>query len=167
LTAVYREYVRPVYGLLSEGFSFGSGQEHRRFLGCRSLPWALENAVQETFVRAFATPARQAYDGLRPYRNYLFSIARNLVVDELRSGGREVLVDHGRPLDDGAPGPDEPLVPADDQVLDQELAAQCEAFLAALDEPDRRLFEVRFLQSLSVEACARRLAVSEHHVKSS
>lgn len=29
-------------------------------------------------MRAFAPRARAAYDGLRPYRNYLFTIARNL-----------------------------------------------------------------------------------------
>jgi DNA-directed RNA polymerase specialized sigma24 family protein len=72
----------------------------------------------------------------------------------------------GGPAGDAAGGADRPLEAPDDQILHQELAALCEAFLASLDEAERRLFTVRFLQGQSVEDCARVLAVSEHRVKS-
>ena len=40
--------------------------------------------MQEAFRRAFEERARSAYDGLRPYRRYLLTITRNLVIDQLR-----------------------------------------------------------------------------------
>ena len=56
--------------------------------GGYAQPFDLDNALQETFVRAFKESARVGYDGLHPYKNYLLAIARNLVLDEFRN--REV-----------------------------------------------------------------------------
>ena len=52
----------------------------RRALGEGS---AAEEALQETFVRAWRSAAR--YDPARPLRPWLFAILRNVVVDELRA----------------------------------------------------------------------------------
>src|SRR5262249_47435933 len=52
-----------------------------------------EDLVQEVFTRAFSQKARTAYDGLRDYGPYLFTIARNAVADAFRRLGREVVTD--------------------------------------------------------------------------
>src|SRR6478736_7088326 len=87
LEEVYRHYVSDVANFLQRGFSFNSRERTLRFTGY-AQPYDLDNALQETFTRAFRESARVGYDGLHSYRNYLFAIARNLVVDEFRN--REV-----------------------------------------------------------------------------
>src|SRR5262245_56542135 len=83
LEEVYRHYAPEVAAFLQRGFTFMSGGRHLRFAGYRQ-PFDLDNALQETFVRAFKESARLGYDGLNPYKSYLLAIARNLVLDELR-----------------------------------------------------------------------------------
>jgi RNA polymerase sigma factor (sigma-70 family) len=164
LAAVYREYVRPVYARVSSGFSFESGGERRWFPGYRE-PWVIEGTVQEVFARAFARTAREAYDGLRPYRNYLFTIARNLIIDALRAGRIEVPLDEQRPPEAHHEHAEHAAPEAHDKLEHEQLAAHCDAFIAALEPPLRRLFEARFRDGLSIEETARRLAVTEHQVK--
>ncbi|MGC4123062.1 MAG: sigma-70 family RNA polymerase sigma factor [Myxococcales bacterium] len=155
LAEVYREYARPLFAFLANGFAVEGGAS---FKGLRES-WAREEAVQEIFVRAFSPAAREAYDGLRPYRNYLFTIARNYVLDSLRRGGREVLqpetsanvpaLDHG----------------PDDLAGSKEVAAHCESFVASLAPDERKVFGLRFRQGLSIEQTARDSGLTEHRVK--
>jgi DNA-directed RNA polymerase specialized sigma24 family protein len=44
--------------------------------------------VQDTFAKAFAAAARQAYDGVSPYRPYLLRITKNLMIDRYRAAQR-------------------------------------------------------------------------------
>src|SRR3954471_13952893 len=95
LEDVYRHYRGDVAAFLSHGFSFRSGERTLRFRGY-TQPFDLNNAVQETFTRAFKQSARLGYDRVRPYTGYLLVIARNIVIDELRQSGAAVqLVDVG------------------------------------------------------------------------
>lgn len=158
LTEVYREYAAPLFALLAEGFTFDTAAGPRRFAGF-SERWERESHVQEVFVRAFTPAARAAYDGLRPYRNYLFTIARNLVIDGLR------LRDQGQVVPDDETLPDPAPVNPEEDLSAQEITRHCEAFLASLDLHERALFDARFRQGLSVQEAARRLGISEHHVK--
>lgn len=75
---------------------------------CRALgdPGAAEEALQETFVRAWRAAAR--YDGERPLRPWLFAILRNVVVDEARRRGTRPV-----PQDVLEPGPDREGDPLD------------------------------------------------------
>lgn len=57
-----------------------------RSLGDRA---AAEDAVQETFVRAWRSSA--SYDGTRPLRSWLFAILRNVMIDEVRARGRRAV----------------------------------------------------------------------------
>jgi RNA polymerase sigma-70 factor, ECF subfamily len=161
LAEVYLEYVRPLYAMIADGFIFKSGNEHRRFAGYRSMPWALENAVQETFVRAFAPDARQSYDGLRPYRNYLFTIARNLIMDQLREEVQGDALDTETEEQEAERCKGSP----EERVQQKELAAYCELFVNALDALERALFDARFHDGRSIEETAKQLGISEHHVK--
>src|SRR5260370_40880082 len=83
LEDVYRHYVSDVAAFLQRGFTFNSAGRSLRFVGY-AQPFDLDNALQETFTRAFKESARLGYDGLHAYKNYLLAIARNLVLDEFR-----------------------------------------------------------------------------------
>src|SRR5687767_6554292 len=83
LEEVYRHYAPQLALFLARGFTFHSQGRELYFRGFKE-PFDLDNAIQETFTRAFSHDARQSYDGLNPYKNYVFAIARNWVVSELR-----------------------------------------------------------------------------------
>ncbi len=82
-TWVYRTYVNEVAKMLTGGFTFNSSGERVRFAGYRS-PNQLQEAIQETFLKAFGESARRNYDGSRPYAPYLMQIAKNVVIDGFR-----------------------------------------------------------------------------------
>ena len=73
LDRVYRAFVQPLRNFVLRGFAFKSGTRDLYFRGV----WTdhdLDDIVQETFRRAFGYKARQSFDGVRPYKNYLFTI---------------------------------------------------------------------------------------------
>jgi RNA polymerase sigma factor (sigma-70 family) len=158
LEEVYRHYVPEVAAFLQRGFTFVSGGRSLRFSGY-TQPFDLDNALQETFTRAFKESARLGYDGLHSYKNYLLAIARNLVLDEFRN--REVAMspfieqldtaalversdgDDAAPaatLGDAAPAG----ASAEHEFLRRELAKLYAAFVARLGERDRTFFRHRF-----------------------
>jgi RNA polymerase sigma-70 factor, ECF subfamily len=170
LEEVYRHYAPEVATFLSRGFTFSSGGRALRF-GGYAQPFDLDNALQETFMRAFKESARVGYDGLHPYKSYLYAIARNLVLDEFRN--REVamspFIDQ---LDSGGAAPDATArdgeeaapastvsdgpsagVSAEQEFLRHELGRLYAGFVARLDERDRTFFRHRFEeQQTQVEA---------------
>ncbi len=159
LGKVYREYAGMLFAFLANGFAFEGGAGTSVFKGVRE-PWAREEAVQEIFARAFSPPSRLAYDGVRPYRNYLLTIARNHVLDALRRGGREILV--SEPVEWDATSP---AAEADELASSQELSGHCETFVGALDPEERRVFDSRFRGGLSIEQTAKVLGITEHRAK--
>ena len=166
LEEVYREYAQRLFAFLAKGFTYQSQGASCVFRGYRE-PWELEEAVQEVFVRAFAPGARNAYDGLRPFRNYLFTIARNLVIDRFRRAGREVIAEQDDLADRAPPDPNEAGAQRDPEhaAADRELAQHVEAFVQALDRDEREVFTQRFREQRSIEAVARQLSMTEHRVK--
>jgi RNA polymerase sigma factor (sigma-70 family) len=116
--------------------------------------------VQETFVRAFAAPARTAYDGVRPYRPYLRRIVRNLLVDRARAGGRALqeLDDEALDADDSDPAPDEALV-------HHRIAAATREFIAGLDEESSTFVRLRFQDEESQDDVARAMGCSRRRVR--
>src|SRR5262245_1007229 len=116
LEETYRHYAKAVATFLSRGFVFSASGRSLRFVGY-SNSFDVDNALSETFLRAFQESARLGYDGIHPYKTYLLSIARNFVIDELRrqkfvSLTEETSEPEG---DDGRPPS------AEDQVLATEL----------------------------------------------
>jgi len=168
LATVYREYVGPLYQLIGRGFRFESQGRCYAFKGQDAI-WAVEDTVQNVFIRAFAESARLGYDGLRPYRNYLASIAKNLIIDEHRARWRELFVEEiGDTVSPDTEHPWRAQLPStpEDCLRDVQLQQQVAAFIASLAAADQALFRVRFQQRQSVNATATILKVSEHHVKS-
>jgi RNA polymerase sigma factor (sigma-70 family) len=168
LEEVYRHYVSDVAAFLQRGFTFNSAGRSLRFVGY-AQPFDLDNALQETFTRAFKESARLGYDGLHAYKNYLLAIARNLVLDEFRhrevamspfidrlnTGPAEGAGHEGEEAVAAATGSTAPSGPigAEQEFLRRELARLYEGFIARLDERDRTFFRHRFEeQQTQVEA---------------
>jgi RNA polymerase sigma-70 factor (ECF subfamily) len=159
LARVYREYAPGIAAFLTRGFAFSSKGRLLQFRGYHQ-PSDLDNALQETFVRGFSERARLAYDGLSPYRSYLTTIARNLVLTEHRR--REVAMgDLFSPAPEGSGSATEleleaaaseavtapkPEPTAEMQLLQRELATLYGSFVDALEETERRYFVARFEQ---------------------
>jgi RNA polymerase sigma factor (sigma-70 family) len=146
LEEAYRHYAPVVGTFLSRGFTFSSREKVLRFPGYRS-PFDLDNALAETFVRAFGERARQSYDGINPYKSYLLTIARNLVIDELRANqvvASEALEDvELRDRIDASTDLGEPPS-AEESLLAKELEDLCRQFVGRLSERDRIFFHARF-----------------------
>lgn len=174
LHRVYLHYRDGVGHLLRAGFGFSSGAERLRFTGFQS-EFEVEDALQETFLKAFATKARQRYSGLRPFGPYLHGIARNLVIDEFRRRKREMalflpegaetrLVEESNdpsPLGDWTRSPKGPER-LNIRRQEQELVG---AFLESLDAELRQLVQLRFVDGLSQEDTAHRMGIDRNRVR--
>lgn len=165
LHRLYAVYVKDIVEFLKRGFSFGASDRQLNFRGFKE-PWQLENAVQEVFIRAFSEPARQGFDGIRPYRNYLFRIAKNTVIDAFRQKKSDALnVEEICALEEQEISEHQKTADPEQDLADKQLMAQVAAFVGGLEQEARSLFEVRFVQGASVEDSARILKWSEYKVK--
>lgn len=169
---LYREHAGAIARFLRGGFSFVSRGRTCRFRGGQSAV-DLEGVVQETFARAFLPSTRANYDGVRPFKNYLFSIAKNLVLRELNQ--RERLVSVDPQLDDtcdvrareGVDAEGLQHVPLSPErcVADEELLDLTRHFVAGLGEEERTFFSIRFARGLTQEATAEEMRVTRARVK--
>jgi RNA polymerase sigma factor (sigma-70 family) len=162
LGEVYRAHAEPLARAMRAVAFRGRGFAH--------LQGALEveNAVLETFARAFEPRTRLSYDGVRPYGQFLMGIARNVVLEQSRS--REVVMGLG-PQDEGSSvnwelgstaGDDGGL---EQQLEDQEVEALLRSFKEALSPQERELFELRFTQGLAQESAAERVGLTRIQVR--
>ena len=155
LTEVYTAYAGEVARLLQRGCRLGGGHSAP---GVKD-PQRHRDLVQETFLKAFTGPARLAYDGLRDYRPYVLRIARNLLVDEARTGGRLV------PVEDPQ-GDVEILDATPEEDLEwQRLRTATLAYCAGIAGPLRDFVRLRFEEDLSQRDVAERLAVTRRQVR--
>ena len=144
LTRTYTEYLADLVGFLKSGFSFDAAGRQYAFRGYKE-PWHLENAVQEVFIRAFSTRARVSYDGVRPYRNYLFRIAKNTVMDDFRKQKSDLLhIERTTALDECEVPQEDAESGPEQRIIEQQLQVRIEEFAAGLNDTDRALFDVRF-----------------------
>jgi RNA polymerase sigma factor (sigma-70 family) len=179
LERVYRAFLQPLKNFVVRGFAFKSDGRDLYFRGL----WTehdLDDIIQETFRRAFGFKARQSYDGIRPYKNYLFTIARNAVINDLMCKSRQIPV--GEALTRDAPGDE--LGPLESWVLNHwtqieadvasgseervenlEIYALIAAFLESLSEEEQSFFRSRFLSHCSQETTARRMGWNRARVR--
>jgi RNA polymerase sigma factor (sigma-70 family) len=142
----------------------------RKRLSAAGVAWAsssasdLEDLVQEVFIRAFTPQARLGYDGLRPYLPYLFTIARNTIIDWWRRRGREIPA--GASLDESldeaavAGAPDAAAAYADARTM-----ALVERFVRALPVELRSVHEARFDRGLSQRDAAAALGIGRQTLR--
>lgn len=144
LEEVYRAYVGPLFTLFRNGFSFQSAGTWCRAAG-QFAEHEIEELVQETFRRAFEERARLTYDGLRLYKSYLFTIARNHVIDQMRRTKPELVEDLQNTVVDDFEG-EKLLRSAEQQLQDQQLQKLLREFVLGLDATSRQVFEQRFVK---------------------
>ncbi|MEM6294299.1 MAG: sigma-70 family RNA polymerase sigma factor [Myxococcota bacterium] len=166
LRDVYRLYADDVSKQLRFGFSFESRGRAHRFVGYGSA-FDLQDALHETFRRAFEPRAREGYDGIRPYLPYLRTIARNVVLRSFRK--REVLFpavdddDSGTPAvtawGDEGPSPEQ-------TVASEQVQALVRGFLDTLEPDARKLLELRFIDGQSQRDAAESLGLGRQQVRS-
>jgi len=159
LSRVYYHYVDDVAALIRRGFVVpAAGPVHVPGAPDRDTEREL---TQEVFVRAFATSARLAYDGIRPYRPYLLRIARNLLVDRARATRHDV------PFDEIGDHSEELSVPAPavEDAHWARLQAATKEYVAGQDEEMRRFIDARFAEELSQRDAAARLGVTRRRVR--
>jgi RNA polymerase sigma-70 factor (ECF subfamily) len=116
-----------------------------------------EDVVQETLLRAWRSP-RVLGGTTGATRAWLFTVARNLVIDEWRSGRgrREVLAAE-------PPEPRESAGPSTDDLLESWLVADA---LERLSAQHREVILLCYFRGRSVAEAARLLQVPEGTVKS-
>ena len=163
LTTVYRMYAEDVALLLRRGFSFDASGQRHRFAGYGS-GFELQDALHETFRRAFEPRARESYDGLRPYGAYVSTIARNLVLRSFRA--RERLFSSQE--HDGVT----PVVAAAElglsperEVHEGQVRELVARFLTELSTTERRLIELRHVEGLSQRDAADALGIGRQRVR--
>ena len=178
LDKVYRVYHQPLRQFISRGFSFKSDGRAMYFNGFYAKA-DIEDIIHETFRRAFGERARNSYDGVRPYKNYLFTIARNAVMTDLAAKQRQIPVGEALMRDT----PVEEMSPLEHWVMSRraiqaeepecsqtmmehlELYGLVRSFLEQLSPEDRTFFEVRFLASQSQEKTAQRMGWNRARVR--
>jgi RNA polymerase sigma-70 factor (ECF subfamily) len=122
----------------------------------------LPDLVQEVFARAFARPAREAYDGIRDYEPYLVRLAANLLIDRHRKLGREVVVEASRlegQLDIAATEEESA------SWLDPALVRHAEAYVATLSVDLRAIYQQRFVQGLSQRDAAAAMGLTRPRLR--
>ena len=179
LEAVYRAFERPLKNFVLRGFAFRS-EGRELYFGGLTHAHDLEDIIQETFRRAFGVRARQSYDGVRPYKNYLFTIARNAVITDLSSRRRQIPVGEAlmrdAPSDDLSPleswvvsqraalGEGDALT-SHDRVENLEIYGLLMGFLESLGADEGRFFQFRFLAGCSQENTAQRMGWNRARVR--
>jgi RNA polymerase sigma-70 factor (ECF subfamily) len=120
-------------------------------------PAAAEEAVQETFLRAWRSSQR--YDPARPLRPWLFAILRNVVVDEARSRRHRAVPVAWEPAADDDPAGDDVL----SGVLDGWLVEEA---LRRLSPDHRTVLVETYLGGRSYTDVARQLGIPEGTARS-
>ncbi len=128
-----------------------------------------EEVAQEAFSRVVRSPPD--LDRGTKFSTYLYSVARNLCIDELRKRKirRHLSLDaqgpgeEGRTLMEKMPG-NSPSTDA--MAMDGELRERIEAAIAEIPESQREVFLLREFAELSFEEVARSVGCSENTAKS-
>ncbi|MBI5543730.1 MAG: sigma-70 family RNA polymerase sigma factor [Deltaproteobacteria bacterium] len=160
LERVYLAYAPEVGAYLSNMFPARARSKEAGL-----APLDLDSVLQEVFLRAFKADNRLAYDGIRPYRGMLFSMAKMTAIDWIRAQGK--LASQSIPLD-AAPEVGALRVEErspEERALESELRGVVAEFLGKCEEGDRRLVELRFVEGLSQEVAAEKLGLSRGEVR--
>ena len=175
LYKVYEHYKESVAKTLRIGFTFSSGGQVFRFRGYATA-FGLQDALQETFLKAFGDRARSGYSGLQPFAPYLMGIVRNLVIDDFRRRRREMALfvpesaelklsraeESGQQMTTGSwSRRSNPEM----RAIEREQSALVTDFLGELDDATRILVRLRFVEGRSQDEVADILGVDRNRVR--
>ena len=170
LRAVYLHYVDHIISLLHSGFTDRSTTTYIR--GVRD-PEHERELLQEIFIRAFSQTARNAYDGMRPYKSYLATIAGNIMIDAWRADIRDPLSGRWRESEEmlqrSASSTNDDTGADGESVATQLHWRRClqesDAYVAGLDDTSREFVRLRFHEELSQRDVAQRLRITRSKVR--
>lgn len=169
---LYRTFAEPVRRFLAGGFTFVSRGKTCRYRG--SAPGVdADGILQETFARAFAPATRSHYDGERPFKNYLFTIAKNLVLREVQRRERVLPFDVSEDVTAALVrwrAMAHPALTFDERdpevtTADGELQHVTRSFIQALDAEGRTFFCHRFVHGLTQQATATAMGATRARIK--
>ena len=169
---LFRSLGEPVRRFLAGGFTFVSRGRTCRYRG--GVPGIDSDSIlQETFARAFAPATRSHYDGERPFKAYLFTIAKNLVLREFQRRERVLPLDFSqagtdllaRRRSDSLPGFHSEDRDPEVALADNELHEVTRDFIKALDDEGRAFFSNRFVKGLTQAATAEEMGATRARVK--
>lgn len=125
----------------------------------RSIPPQidLEETVHEIFLRIWIN--KEKLDGNLPFGPYLFRVARNIVIDELRKN-----IQHSIYLLDGSFPSDFSINDTDFEIEERELQSWFKTMLNKLPEKRRNIFILNRFEELSYKDIAAKLNISENTV---
>lgn len=131
-----------------------------RFVLCRTADRALaEDLTSETFLRALRRIDSVSNTRGRDVGAWFVTIARNLILDHVKSSRYRLELTTADMLDAGtAPGPD-------GEVITREVQAVVQAGVAKLNDVQREVVTLRYLQGLTIEETATALGVDRVVVK--
>jgi RNA polymerase sigma-70 factor (ECF subfamily) len=132
------------------------GRVYRLALSVVRTPADAEDLAQEAFVRLWR--ALPLYDGRASFSTWLYVIARNACLSELRRRGARPTA----PLEDDAADPAGPSPSA--SRIDSQI--DCETLVDMLDEPQRRIVRLFYLEERSYEQVAEMLDMPINTVRS-
>lgn len=169
---LYRTFSEPVRRFLAGGFTFVSQGRTCRYRGGVAGIDA-DSILQETFARAFAPATRAHYDGERPFKTYLFSIAKNLVLREFARRERVLPLETtdeatdilARRRSDAPAGLHSDERDPEIATADGELHEVTRAFIATLDDEGKTFFLHRFVKGLTQEATAEAMGATRARIK--
>jgi RNA polymerase sigma factor (sigma-70 family) len=155
LDAIYRDHVRAVEGVLTNGFVTASGNSVRGFRDAQIRA----DLRQEVFLKAFSVTARNNYDSGRDYLPYLLTIARHVLVDTKRQAARLLSL---RSSFYTSCSPDEPPV----TFLENDMIRITERYLSNMTDTNlRKLYELRFASKMSQVRAAAELGITRQAVR--
>ncbi len=168
LEKVYYAYFDQIERLVRMGFTMGTGTR-TRILGVTN-PDEKRDIIQEVFTRAFSLPARMAFDGLRPYKPYIFRIAKNLLVDRLRKKNKDFVLDpKSFPEDEGPEGRGdanlEPAVDPEDALHLQRLMKATREYVSTLSDELKLFIRLRFEEELSQREVSEKMNITRRRVR--
>jgi RNA polymerase sigma-70 factor (ECF subfamily) len=155
LERVYRTYARDVDFTLRTLARASGYAEISQTNGIADL-------LQEVFVRAFSPAARNAYDGIRDFKPYLLTIARNCFLDALRAMGREI----PRRSEELALALDADVTELDGWA-DPRVVAAVDGFLRTLPAAVQGVCEQRFVLGRSQAEVSAALGLSRGEIRTS
>lgn len=178
MDTVYRHYQPGVSNFLRKGFTFRSAKGTFYFKGIME-PSDLDSAVQEVFRRAFEDRARNSYNGINSFTNWVLAIARNMVVNQFRNReiafsqytSRQDTRGHLAVLDDEVTEEFSGVLygrshhPQDTLVEQSQLKEIMGKFMGELSDQDRELLMLRFVEGVGQEETARKLGSTRMKVR--
>jgi RNA polymerase sigma-70 factor (ECF subfamily) len=159
LEQVYWAYVDKVESIVRFGFLLSGKQV--RVGGVQPGSAEVADLVQDVFIKAFSRASRLAYDGLRPFGPYLFTIARNVLVDWGRRSGREIPMDAAElqsSLERTADGDDA-------SYADVDTVRTVEGYIQGLPPDLRAVHDERYVRGRSQREAADALGISRQNLR--